>query len=388
MEQTSNVVMSMLQTMASQAAGIPKPGKTEGDELSDFQKLLDEKTQEKDPLMEQPAKSETKPQTTAPKKDKVPVQKQEDPVEQTKKLAEQGAWFTQPGIGFVDMDLATGEIRAAYEPGEYILAHLGERTEVIPITGLDPDQMQELKQILGDLGQVIDVSDPEADAILEATGPTVEHGPAQLLEKAVGLEAGQTVQTAVEKVQSQEGEDSGSMMELTAGQQGPQRIFRDVEAAPVKVGEVYDAQESEAPNVAQQIDTQLAQAMGQGESMVRIRLNPEYLGEVTVEISQNADGILHIALSARSGETRSLLERSAGELQGLLGGRTQQTVEVEVQRGQESQQNQQRQQSYDGHNGHAQDSREQERRQRRTQTHGQDFMQQLRLGLIPVDGEG
>ena len=390
MEQTGNVVMSMLQTMASQAAGIPKTGQSSGDQLSDFQKMLEEKAQEKDPLLEEPAKAETKPQAPAQKKDKALVQKQENPLERAKKLAEQGAWFTQPSIGFVDVDLTTGEIRATYEPGEYILAHLGGQTEIIPTAGLDETQMGELQQLLDGLAptHVIDVSDPEADAMLEATDPTVEHGPAQLLEKAVGLEAGQTVQAAVEEVQSQAGEDGGSMMELTASQQGPQRIFRDVEAAPVKVGEVYDAQESEAPNVAQQIDTQLAQAMGQGESMVRIRLNPEYLGEVTVEISQNADGILHIALSARSGETRSLLERSAGELQGLLGSRTQQTVEVEVQRGQESQQNQQRQQSYDGHNGHAQDSREQERRQRRTQTHGQDFMQQLRLGLIPVDGEG
>ena len=389
MEQTSNVVMSMLQTMASQAAGIPKTGK--GDLENDFQKLLEEKSQEKDPLLEEPAKSETKPQASAPKKDKAPVQKQEDPVEQAKKLAEQGAWFTQPGIGFVDMDLATGEIRAAYEPGEYILAHLGERTEVIPITSLDPDQMQELKQILGDLGQVIDVSDPEADAMLEATDPTVEHGPAQLLEKMAGQEAGQTVQKAAAEAQPQEdsGEDGGSMMELTAGQQAPQRVFRDVEAVPVKVGEASGEEQAETPNVAQQIDVQLAQALERGESMVRIRLNPENLGEVTVEISQSADGILRVALSAHSGETRSLLERHAGDLQGLLNSRTQQTVEVEVQRGQESQQNQnqQRQQGYDGHNGHAQDGQEQERRQRRAHTSSQDFMQQLRLGLIPMDGE-
>lgn len=384
MEQTSNVVMSMLQTMASQAAGIPKPGKTEGDELSDFQKLLEEKSQEKDPLLEGPSKSETKPQADAPKKDKAPVQKQENSLERIKKLAEQGYLVVQPSIAAVTLD---GQV---FQPDEYVEIWTPTGVELIPVTDLDEAQMGELQQLLDGLAptHVIDVSDPEADAMLEATDPTVEHGPAQLLEKAAGLEADQTVQTAVEEVQPQEGEDGGSMMELTAGQQGPQRIFRDVEAAPVKVGEVYDAQESGAPDVAQQIDTQLAQAMGQGESMVRIRLNPEHLGEVTVEISQNADGILHIALSARSGETRSLLERSAGELQGLLGSRTQQTVEVEVQRGQESQQNQQRQQSYDGHNGHAQDGREQERRQRRTQTHGQDFMQQLRLGLIPVDGEG
>lgn len=387
MEQTSNVVMSMLQTMAGQAAGIPRPGKTGKDELSDFYKLLEEKSQEKDPLMEQPAKTEGKPQASAPKKDKAPAQKQEDPLERIKKLAEQGAWFTQPPIGCVDVDLVTGEVRGTYEAGEYILAQLGGHTEVIPITDLDPAQMQELKDMLGDMGQVIDVSDPEADALLEATDPTVDHSPARLLEKVTEQQFGTQVQEAAEKVQPQKGEDGEDLMEFTAGQQAPQRIFQDVKAVPVKVGEVYDAQQDEAPGVAQQIDAQLAQALEQGESLVRVRLTPENLGEVMVEISQSADGILRIALSARSLDTRSLLERHAGDLQGLLSSRTQQTVEVEVQRGQESQQNQQRQQSYEGHNGHAQDGREQQRRSRREHAGSQDFMQQLRLGLIPAGEE-
>ena len=61
-----------------------------------------------------------------------------------------------------------------------------------------------------------------------------------------------------------------------------------------------------------------------------------------------------------------------------------QEVQVDVQRQQESQQgqNQQHQQNYDGHNGHAQDGQER-RQQRREHTSPQDFMQQLRLGLIP-----
>ena len=74
------------------------------------------------------------------------------------------------------------------------------------------------------------------------------------------------------------------------------------------------------------------------------------------------------------------------ELQGLVSSRTQQSVEVDVQRGQENQQSQNQQRSYDGHNGHAQDG-QQERRQRREHTASQDFIQQLRLGLIPTDGE-
>ena len=119
--------------------------------------------------------------------------------------------------------------------------------------------------------------------------------------------------------------------------------------------------------------------------MVRIQLTPENLGEVTVEISRSAEGVLRVALSASSADTRSLLERHAGELQGMLNGRTEQSVEVSVQRQQESQQDQNQQHSYDGHNGSAQDGQDR-RRQQREHTTPEDFMQQLRLGLIPDEG--
>ena len=95
-----------------------------------------------------------------------------------------------------------------------------------------------------------------------------------------------------------------------------------------------------------------------------------------------------VELTAHNADTRGLLERHAGDLQGMLAGRTQQNVEVNVQRQQESQQdqNQQHQHNYDGHNGHAQDGQER-RRQHQEHTSPEDFMQQLRLGLIPTDGE-
>ena len=381
MEQTNGIGMALLQTIAGQTQ-LPKTG----GETDDFQKLLEEKSQEKDPLLEQPPKAEAKPTTPAKKTDsKTPVQKEEDPLERAKKLAEQGAWFTQPQIGWADVNLETGETIAVYQPGEYVLAHLGGQTEVIPTAGMEPWEQLQLQQLMNNSGQVIDVSDPEADAMLEATDPTVEHGPAELLEKVVDEQAGKTVRQAVEEVQPQE-EDGDAQVELLDSQQAPRQLFRDVEAAPVKVGETYDAQQAKEPDVAKQIDTQLAQALQKGESMVRIQLNPERLGSVTVEITRSAEGILHVALSAHSAETRGLLERHAGDLQGMLSSRGQE-VQVDVQRQQESQQGQNQQhQNYDGHNGHAQDGQER-RQQRREHTSTQDFMQQLRLGLIPADGE-
>ena len=387
MDQTSNVAMSMLQTIASQAAQLPKTGGKTDDELGDFQKLLEEKSQEKDPLMEQPAKTPAKTQTAPAKKpEKTTVQQKENPVERAKKLAEQGAWFTQPSVGFVDMDLETGEVLATYEPGEYILAHIGGQTEVIPVAGLETWERLQLQQVMDGAVQTIDVSDPEADALLEATAPGADNSPAAMLERLVDGQTGNEIQPVVKEVQPQQEEDD-IQVELLDVEQAPQPLFRDVEAAPVKVGEVYDAQQTEAPDVAQQINAGVVQAMERGESLVRVQLNPEHLGQVTVEIRQSVDGILHVALNAHNTETRGLLERHAGELQGLLSSRGSQEVQVEVQRQSESQQGQNQQhQNYDGRNGQPQDGQER-RQQRRSHTSSQDFMQQLRLGLIPTDGE-
>lgn len=386
-----NVAAALLQTMASQTE-LPKPaGKTDGDGLSDFQKMLEEKSQEKDPLLEEPARTRPRAETgpVVKKTEKASVEKPESPLERAKKLAEQGAWFTQPQVGFVDVNLETGEIIAEYQPGEYILAHLDGQTEVIPTVGLEPWERFQLQQLLAESGQTIDVTDPAADALLEATDPNVEHGPAELLEEVVDEQAGKVIGQAVEGAQpQQQDEEETPQGELLDMEQAPRQLFRDVEAAPVKVGEVYDAQPAEETDVAQQLSAGVAQALERGESLVRVRLNPQSLGEVTVELRQSAEGILHVAITAQNSQTRGLLERHAGDLQGLLSARGQ-AVEVEVQQPQENQQNQNQhqnqQRNYEGQNGGGQSQDGQERRQRRTHTSSQDFLQQLRLGLIPTE---
>ena len=374
MEQANGIGLALLQAIAGQTQ-MPKTGGS--GELDEFQKLLEEKSQEKDSLLEPPAKTEAPVKKTA---EKDPVQKQEDPVEASKRMQVYLA-PVDPGVlaqypaSWLPQNLQEGE------PVVCIGVRSGENGEQIPIlVGANTAEKLYGKPVVDPA--LYDVSDPEADSMLEATDPTVEHSPAQLLEKVTAEQFGKEVKQVAEEVQPQEGKDD-PQMELLDAQQAPRQLFRDVEAAPVKVGEAYDAQQAQEPDVVRQIDTQLAQALQKGESMVRIQLTPEHLGSVTVEISQSADGILRVALSAHSAETRGLLERHAGDLQGMLSSRGQE-VQVDVQRQQESQQgqNQQHQQNYDGHNGHAQDGQER-RQQRREHTSPQDFMQQLRLGLIP-----
>ena len=391
MEQVKNsVTLDLLQTMAVQSQP-PKAGsKADGD--SDFRKLMDKAASSKDAKAEEAApKAET---PTQDKTEEAPVQTRESSLERIKKLLEQGAVAFQPDMAVIAPD---GQV---YQPGEYVLVWTETGSEVIPITDLDDVQLQELQTLLSNVQTLgtIDVSDPEADAMLEATDPTVDHSPAALLEKVTAEQFGKAVSDAVETtVRSEAREtveipetpkesDDDPLMEMvvTDAQQAPQPLFHDVKAAPVKVGEVDNAPETEKADVVRQVDNGLAQALEKGESMVRIQLSPENLGSVTVEITRSAEGIIRVALNAHSGETRSLLERHAGELQGLLGNRTQQSVEVTVQRQQESQQNHNH--SYDGHNGHAQDGEHKQHRQQE-QTDSRDFIQQLRLGLIPVDGD-
>ena len=374
MNQVNNsATLDILQAMAAQ----PQPPKAGGKADGEFRKMMDKAASGKDAKTEDAPKAET----PAANKTEAPVETRESSLERIKRLLEQGgAVAFQPDMAVIAPD---GQV---YQPGEYVLVWTETGSEVIPITDLDAAQMAELQQLLSSVTTLgrIDVSDPEADAMLAATDPTVDHSPAALLEKVTAEQFGKVVSDAVETVRpdaEQQGDDP--LLGITDVQQAPQPLFHDVKAAPVKVGELEHAPETDEANVVRQVDNGVAQALEKGESMVRIQLSPENLGSLTVEITRSAEGIIRVALSAHSGETRGLLERHAGELQGLLSSRTQQSVEVNVQRQQESQQNQNH--NYDGHNGHAQDGEQRQRRQK--QDDSVDFIQQLRLGLIPADGD-
>jgi flagellar hook-length control protein FliK len=167
--------------------------------------------------------------------------------------------------------------------------------------------------------------------------------------------------------------------------QGEQPVFQNVETTMIKVAEAPapESTEETAP-VEKQITDQLTQALEQGESKVEVRLTPESLGNVTVEVTQQKNGALSVVLTAENDHTRTLLQQHMGNLQELLGSQGQKEVQVEVSRQQESQQ--QNNAAYDGRNG-GQNGQQQEQRQQNHQQQDQNFLQQLRLGLIPLDAE-
>lgn len=163
---------------------------------------------------------------------------------------------------------------------------------------------------------------------------------------------------------------------------GEMPVFRDVKDVLVKVGET-SAEESEAVSdtqLTEQIGEQVSRALEQGETRVTIRLKPERLGQVEVKLTLTQKGTLEVELRAESQLTQRLLEKESGGLQQMLMRSTQQDVQVQVTHQQESQQP-----FEDGGHGGRHQNPQQERRQEHRNTN--DFLHQLRLGLIPLEGE-
>lgn len=193
---------------------------------------------------------------------------------------------------------------------------------------------------------------------------------------------GRTVEIKVETGRAEAQDTETSDTEETPELQGAETeapVFEDVKAVPVKVGEAPKAAKAEDP-MENQIAPRLTEALRNGETRVELQLTPENLGKVTVEMTWSKDGGLVVQLHAENRETQNLLSKNTAGLEQLLGRETQQEVRVEVPRQEESQRQDLYEQQQEQHRRHQQE-------QRRKQESGEDFLQQLRLGLIPLDGE-
>lgn len=190
--------------------------------------------------------------------------------------------------------------------------------------------------------------------------------------------------------QSQSGKETNSAdvtVEVSEGAaQASQPVFSQVESIPVKVSDVPAGENSgETPTVETQVFQGVEDAVKQGDSKVTLQLTPEHLGSVTVELTRGTDGALHVVLTAERMQTQNLLEKHMSGLQSLLANNTQEPVEIQVQRQQESQAYDSH--NYDGSSGNGKNGyQQQEQNQQQRQQQGNDFLQQLRLGLIPLEG--
>ncbi len=156
-----------------------------------------------------------------------------------------------------------------------------------------------------------------------------------------------------------------------------QPLFRDVETVPVKVGET-PAADTEQPDLDAQLAKQIGTTLENGAQQVKIQLTPESLGTLTIDLTRTQDGALQVVLHTTTEKAANLLSQHAENLGALLQSNSQNTVQVEVQRQEQNQQFQQQSQQQNQQHGQGQ-------QHSRRQQSGEDFLQQLRLGLVTLD---
>ena len=160
-----------------------------------------------------------------------------------------------------------------------------------------------------------------------------------------------------------------------------QRLFTVVEASPVKVAET-PVLDTTAPEMEANLTKLVADAAQAGKESITIRLAPETLGEIEVRLTRELDGALRVVMTTTTERAQTLLEKNASGLQTLLGANARGEVEIEVTNRQSEQHSFERDAQH--HGGQEHEQKQQNQQQKRS---GEDFLQQLRLGLLSLDAQ-
>ena len=177
----------------------------------------------------------------------------------------------------------------------------------------------------------------------------------------------------------QDGEGEEPTGEAAAAEQP---VFRETQSVPVKVGERYEVVDTQQPEMDDQMADVIRTAVQTGQERIAIRLNPQNLGSLVIEMTRDTAGVLQVVLHAATPKAEGLLNQHLNNLHTALQSYGHEEVHVEVQRGEESQQQNFRQADPDGRGQHQ--HRQQQERQEEQQS-GEEFMQKLRLGLFGVE---
>lgn len=163
---------------------------------------------------------------------------------------------------------------------------------------------------------------------------------------------------------------------------GARPVFQRETAAPVKVGENYEPVAPEEADAPQQLMNRLGQMLEQGDTHVEINLAPANLGKMMISITRTQEGALHVVLGAVSQKATDLLQQNSGSLQSLLAAGNQGEVRIEVQQ-------QDPQEQLNQFLNPDEQNRQQQNQQQKPQKQAasEDFIQQLRLGLVDKEEE-
>lgn len=373
-QMAANMASSLPQTSQNTDASKPEKGES-------FQDLMEKA---KDQQLEAPRKDTRKP-VTAKKaesaQDKAPAQKTESKVVTDMKdpriRAMDPATQAQIAAGFitpVEMPNGNLALRLDAQPAAII-------TPTLPNGQIDWSKPFVLTNSDGEQFEVY--LDPEnGDHQLFQVLASGERKQLDLFPEQPKIDFLDGLKNLDMTVTTTEKTDDQDDANLDASAMAGKPLFKDVEAAPVKVGENFQL-DTQQPDMDEQLANTVRFAAQQGLRQIEIRLSPENLGNLTVKLTQAADGTLQVVLHTANARAASLLNQHLDGLNAALQGYGQNNeVRVEVQRNEDSQQAQQQQQQADP-NGHNRQSQQQEHRQE--EQHSGDFLQKLRLGLFEQD---
>lgn len=176
-------------------------------------------------------------------------------------------------------------------------------------------------------------------------------------------------------------DQQGQQTEQAAVQSWHTPLFRDVEAAPVKVGDAPVDMTAPAEEVKTSLSHALKGALEQGDQFLEIRLSPANLGNVVAEFTRNPDGALHVVLRAETEQAAKLLSNHASSLGLMLQDSTHAEVRVEVPQPQQEQTAWQQEQN----GGQQQRQQQQQQQQQQPRREAESFLHQLRLGLVQME---
>lgn len=209
----------------------------------------------------------------------------------------------------------------------------------------------------------------------EQTVETRQAAPEQTVEREDKPD-GAAFEAHVEVRQKSEEEPSG---EAAAPEQP---VFHETKAVPVKVGERYETVDTRKPDMDDHLADKIHTAVQAGQDRVEIRLTPQNLGSLVIEMTKDTNGVLQVVLHASTPKAEGMLNQHLNHLQTALQGYGHEEVRLEVQRNQEGQQQHFRQADPDGR---GQQQRRQHQERQEEQTGGEEFLQKLRLGLFGAE---
>ncbi len=393
--------VNLLGTLAAAKPAVPSFGKSNNAASAaaeDFQTMLDKRQKNGGRPVEAKQAEDAQPKDQENVKEAEKVEDVNAKQEQTQDVAEddtavqaQAIWAAMSVMNpAVVQPEAPVEEQAGEMATEVVEEISGVRVEVQPV--IEQPAVEEAPQQVQSTVAEVPVQEAEEEAVPQEAeaGTEVKAGAETEVEvKAEIKTRTEGPEVKAEQTTETESRDS-SKTEVETVETDAKPIFRDVESAPIKVGEAQVTEKApEAKPVERQIMEPLVQAMANGETKVVVNLTPENLGSVRIELVHTESGALRVLLSADSAETRGLLEKHAMGLQAMLSKGDHESVQVEVERQQESQQ----------HNGHYDDQNSSRQQEQQSEQQGQhrdreseqrdtrDFLQQLRLGLVPTDGE-